>query len=79
MIIRNPLERLLSAFINKLSSPLKNLNSEVIDTFELHKRSIMEKYHTEKLKQWIDSGQMEKVQLDFETYLQWIIDTPNHN
>ena len=77
MIVRNPLERLLSAFINKLSSPLKN-NIEVIDTFELHKRSIMEKYHPEKLKQWIDSGQMEKIQLDFETYLQWIIDTPNH-
>ena len=77
MIVRNPLERLLSAFINKISSPLKN-SSNVMDTFELHKISIMEKYHPEKLKQWEHGRQAEKVQLDFETYLQWIIDTPNH-
>ena len=77
MIVRNPLERLLSAFINKLSSPLKN-SSKVMDTFELHKRSIIEKYHPERLKQYVDGGQKEKLRLDFETYLQWIINTPNH-
>ena len=77
MIVRNPLERLLSAFINKLSSPL-NISSKVMVTFELHKRSIMEKYHPEKLEQWLDGGQKEKLRLDFETYLRWIIDTPNH-
>ena len=77
MIVRNPLERLLSAFINKLSSPLKN-SSKVMDIFELHKRSIMEKYHPERLKQYVSGGQKEKLQLNFETYLQWIIDTPNH-
>ena len=77
MIVRNPLERLLSAFINKLSSPLKN-SSKVMDTFELHKRNIMERYHTERLRQWVEGGQKEKLQLDFETYLRWMIDTPNH-
>lgn len=76
MIVRNPLERLLSAFINKLSSPLKK-SSKTLSTFELHKRSIMEKYHPEKLKQWVEGDEVETVRLDFETYLQWIIDTPN--
>ena len=74
MIVRNPLERLLSAFLNKLSSPLKNSNS----FFEQHKRSIMEKYHPERLKQWRNGTKKEKLQVDFESYLQWVIDTPNH-
>ena len=74
IILRNPLERLLSAFINKLSSPL-NLSTTFMDTFELHKRAIMEKYHPVKLRQ---ATANEKLQLDFETYLRWIIDTPNH-
>ena len=77
MIVRNPLERLLSAFINKLSSPFKT-SSNVMDTFELHKRTIMERYHPMKLKQWREGGHKEKLRLNFETYLRWIIDTPNH-
>ena len=39
----------------------------------------MEKYHPEKLKQWMDSGKKEQLQLDFETYLRWVIDTPNQD
>ena len=34
-------------------------------------------YHPEKLEEWIREGQKENLQLDFETYLRWIIDTPN--
>lgn len=77
MIVRNPLERLLSAFINKLSSPLKN-NTKDLDMFEQHKRSIMEIYHPKKLKQWRNRGKKENLQVDFETYLRWIINTPKH-
>lgn len=74
IILRNPLERLLSAFINKLSSPL-DFSSSNMDTFELHKHSIMEQYHPKLMKNR-HSG--EDVLLDFETYLRWIIDTPNY-
>ena len=76
MIVRNPLERLLSAFINKLSKPLKK--SKYLNEFELLQRSIMKKYRTERLKRWKKGGMNETVQVDFEAYLQWVIDTPNH-
>ena len=79
LILRNPLERLLSAFINKLSSPLNsNTKLKIMDAFELHKRRIMEKYHPEKLEGWAAGGQKEELRLDFETFLQWIIDTPSY-
>ena len=39
----------------------------------------MKKYHPDKLKQWIDGGKREQLQLDFETYLQWVIDIPNQD
>ena len=74
MIVRNPLEHLLSAFSDKLSTPLiYNSKAE----FELYKKSIWTHYHPEKLKEWIKEGHNEKLQLDFETFLRWVIDTPN--
>ena len=76
IIIRNPLERLLSAFINKLSSPI-DFNSSNMDTFELHKRTIMEKYQLDKIKKSLKNG-ITTLHLDFETYLKWIVDTPNY-
>ena len=75
IILRNPLERLLSAFINKLSSPV-SLNATVMDTFALHKHTILEQYHPEKLNLTVFGDN--EVKLDFETYLRWIIDTPNY-
>ena len=38
----------------------------------------MRKYRTERLKRWKKGGMNETVQVDFEAYLQWVIDTPNH-
>ena len=77
VILRNPLERLLSAFLNKLSSPLE-LTSSVWDTFELHKHRIMEIYHPNKLKMFTSRLFSGELRLDFETFLRWIIDTPNY-
>ena len=77
VILRNPLERLLSAFLNKVSSPLQ-LTASVWDTFELHKHRIMEIYHPNKLKTFKSGSLSEELRLDFETFLRWIIDTPNY-
>ena len=78
MFVRNPLERLLSAFINKLSSPI-DIKTKVIefDTFGVIKQQILNKYQFEKVQQGLENG-ITKFELDFETYLKWIIDTPKY-
>ncbi len=38
----------------------------------------MEKYHPDRLTKWRYGGRKEILQVDFESYLQWIIDTPNY-
>ena len=75
MIVRNPLERHLSAFNNKLSSSLEYNSTSLFDQL---KRSMWERYHPVKLKEWISNGCKGKLRLDFATYLRWITDTPNH-
>ena len=75
MIVRNPLERHLSVFNNKLSSSLECNSTSLFDQL---KRSMWERYHPVKLKEWISNGCKGKLLLDFATYLRWITDTPNH-
>ena len=77
MFIRNPLERLLSAYLNKMSKkPLVLRNGTIYDEFEMQRRKIMRHYHPDVLKSWKE-GQIKDLRLDFETYLRWVIDTPN--
>lgn len=78
MIVRNPLERLLSAYLNKLSKPLKRSVSTQ-DMFEELKHSILQHYHPELYRQWANSDTPDSMTLNFETYLTWIIDTPNEH
>lgn len=74
IIVRNPLERLLSAFLNKIAPPL---DFERLDTFEMHKRSILEKYRPQDLERWSkDNGSFE-LQVSFNDYVRWIIDSDN--
>lgn len=74
VIIRNPLERLLSAYINKIAKPLQV--KKTYDEFELKQKQIMERYHPGVVKKWRE-GLSNDLKVDFETYLRWIIDTPN--
>ena len=77
IILRNPLERLLSAFLNKLSSPLKR-DTSTWGTFDLHKWQIMEIYHPEELRMFKIGLSDKNLTVNFETFLKWIIDTPNY-
>lgn len=76
-MLRNPLERLVSAFRNKLEGPLKF--AEIYNqTFQMIKRSILEKYDPDTYKKWHNSKGSFELTLNFQTYIRWIIDTPNH-
>ncbi len=76
-IVRNPLERLVSAFRNKLESPL-DISSTYSSRFDNIKHSIFKKYHLAELNNWkILQGKYE-LKLKFETFIRWVVETPNN-
>ena len=75
--MRNPLERLVSAFRDKLSSPLNTSFVKSIFNFNKMKRSILEKYHPEQLKNWKKNNGSYELKLRFDTFIRWVIDMPN--
>ena len=79
VIVRNPLERLLSAYLNKLSKPV-NTSLNHHDHFEMQKLSILLEYKPQMVKEWLvnaSQNQTGNLSVDFETYIRWIIDMPN--
>ena len=70
-ILRHPLERLLSAYIDKLGSPLAIIN-EHSDYFERLKHDITSKYQAKEYQAWREMG--EELSLSFPAYIQWIVD-----
>lgn len=75
IILRNPLERLVSAFRDKLEGPFTEKGHWF---FEPMKRSVMRRYYPKKLQQWIKSKRSFNISLDFQTYIRWIVDIPNY-
>ena len=78
IIVRNPLERLLAAFLNKLSSTLAK-QEKVRNEFEIIKRKILTKYNPEMFRVLVNSNYTHPVRLDFESYIKWILDTPSYS
>ena len=78
IIVRNPLERLLSAFRNKIETPLHLAESDIhLQYFEKLKHQILMKYRRVEFSRWLASGRHVPVQVTFSEYIRWIIDTDN--
>ena len=88
MMIRNPLERLVSAYRDKISPPLKFMDRDrgkdlviksiywdPVDYFEVHRRFILSKYHPDILRDWAKAGGSYQLSINFTTYIRWILDT----
>ena len=75
MFVRNPLERLLSAYLNKLSKPLNF--KEQWRSFENYKRLIIRRYRPQNFKRWLKGQGMVEEQVSFRDYIHFILDSPN--
>ena len=77
MIVRNPLERLLSAYLNKLSHPIPK--QDKLTGFLATARSIVKAHNPDLYRAWMsDSNNTQPIYLDFESYLKWIIRSSNY-
>ena len=93
VMIRHPLERLVSAYRSKIQPPLEftdhdQLHDPLIvkvsgtfpygmDFFQAQRRMILSKYHPEELIEWAKNRGSYNISVNFPTYVQWIIDTPD--
>ena len=72
MIVRNPLERLVSAFRNKIESPLSR---ERLDRFpQFLKVEILEQYRSSKFRQWKSRTDL-NISVAFSEFVQYFIET----
>ena len=78
MIVRNPLERLLSAFLNKLSHPIPKQGT--LNEFQRTAQNILKTYNLDLYRVWSSASKLntQPISLDFESYLKWIIHTANY-
>ena len=72
MIVRNPLERLVSGYRNKIEPPLMDLSDKFPNYI---KRWILKTYRPVDYRQWIDQGGNYNISISFPEFAQYVIDT----
>ena len=85
-MIRNPLERLVSAYRDKIEPPLEfgshaklpsgKFQKDIMD-FKAHRCWLFKRYHPKKFMEWVQNNGSYSISVSFMTYVQWIIDTPD--
>ena len=90
MMIRNPLERLVSAYRNKIEPPLvisdfhsRQLNFQMPNftyvqgrnPFLVQRWVILLKYKPNSLIDWVKANGSRELSVDFPTYVRWIMDS----
>ena len=91
-MIRNPLERLVSSYRNKLEQPLKYTTAQLnvsclllsgiflrgVDIFEAYKRCILERYRPIELSKWIQQNRSYSIHVTFAEFVQWKIESDDY-
>ena len=74
MVVRNPLERFVSAYRNKIEAPVSS--KKVKNTFETIKLAILKKYRPIEFAAWTaakDHGNQTSISVSFSEYLQYFL------
>ena len=74
MFVRNPLERLISAYRNKIEPPLNTLSKRFPNYL---KREILETYQPLEYQAWLKSNASYGLNVSFPDFVRYLIDTPN--
>lgn len=74
MIVRNPLERLLSGYLHVIRPPFTDLN----DNFPNYvKKEILEKYRSREYRHWLKSGMTYSLSITFSEFIEYLIYKPH--
>ena len=76
MVVRNPLERLVSAYRDKIAKPVTSLYGG--DLFEGYKREILKRYRVEAFSLWEHNGVSEPMSVTFSEYIWWVVESNPH-
>lgn len=70
MVVRHPLERLVSAFRNKIEPPLTDFSVRFPDYIKL---TILQKYRQKEFEEWVESEAKHNLTVKFEEFVLYFV------
>ncbi len=74
MVVRNPKDRIVSAYRNKIETPFDVRNRAVFP--EDLKQHIFQMYERERFHQWLQYDQVSDIHPSFSSYIRWLSEYP---